>query len=104
MTYVVSARRRRSLAVLSAACSLVLIGAGAAALSQSARAALVDAPSTGDARGVVLSSARYPAPVPDLIPGHPAFWQVGVRLEDVSRASLSLELRKSGDLVTHPAD
>jgi hypothetical protein len=95
-------RPRRRAALLVALASGVLLAAGGVALGQAAHAALVDVPVTGTPGRLVLSSDPYPAQFLDLEPGQPGYWEVEARLEDASRATLQLELRKSGALVAHP--
>lgn len=93
---------RRSVGVLVAVLSAALMVAGGMLLAAKANAALIDVPPTGAPGRLVLSSEPYPAEFLDISPGEAAFWQVGARLEDASRASLALELRKEGELVEHP--
>lgn len=93
---------RRVSAVLAAAASFALIGAGGVFVADAARAAFVDVPPTGSPGRLVLSSDPYPAEFLDLSPGDPAFWQIQARLEDATRATLALELRKSGPLAEVP--
>lgn len=102
MSLSLRAGRRRVSAVLAAAASLVLIGAGGLFVADAARAAFVDVPPTGAPGRLVLSSDPYPAEFLDLSPGDPAFWQIRARLEDATRATLALELRKSGPLAETP--
>lgn len=93
---------RRVSAALAAAASFALIGAGGVFLADAARAAFVDVPSTGTPGRLVLSSDPYPAEFLDLSPGDPAYWQIQARLEDATRATLAIELRKSGPLTQTP--
>jgi hypothetical protein len=94
--------RRRVAAPAVAALSALALTAGAVLAGQAASAVLIDVPPTGDPGRLVLSSEPYPAQFLELSPGDPAYWQVGARLEDAERATLSLELRKDGALVEHP--
>lgn len=82
--------------------SLASLSIGGIALSEGASAALIDVPVTGTQGRLVLSSDPYPAEFLDLSPGEPRFWEVAARLEDAATATLSLELRKAGELVDHP--
>lgn len=102
MSQAISPGGRRSLGVLVAVLSAALLAAGGVLLGANARAALIDVAPTGAPGRLVLSSEPYPAEFLDISPGEPAFWQVGARLEDASRATLALELRKDGELVEHP--
>ncbi|WP_396655303.1 hypothetical protein [Microbacterium sp.] len=95
------ALRRRRTRWLAVATSALFVVAGVL-LADSARAAFVDVPETGAPGRLVLSSDPYPAEFLSLAPGEPAHWLVNARLEDASRAELSLELRKSGELAEHP--
>jgi hypothetical protein len=85
-----------------AALSAALFAAGGLLLGVRASAALIDVPPTGAPGRLVLSSEPYPVEFLDISPGEPRFWQVAARLEDASRATLALELRKAGELVEHP--
>jgi hypothetical protein len=93
---------RRVSAVLAAAASLALLGAGGVFVADAARAAFVDVPPTGAPGRLVLSADPYPAEFFELSPGDPAFWQIQARLEDATSATLALELRKSGPLAEVP--
>lgn len=93
---------RRVAAVVTAALSVVLLSAGGLVLAQAAQAALIDVPPSGSPGRLVLSSEPYPAEFLELSPGEPAYWQIGARLEDARSATLSLQLRKDGELVEHP--
>ncbi|MCS5498625.1 LPXTG cell wall anchor domain-containing protein [Cnuibacter physcomitrellae] len=87
--------------VVAGASSLTL-AAGGVALAGAAHAALIDVPPTGQPGRLVLSSDPYPAEFLDLSPGDAGYWEVGARIEGATKATLSLELRKSGDLVEYP--
>jgi hypothetical protein len=89
-------------ASLMAGVSFVALAAGGIALAGAANAALIDVPPTGTPGRLVLSSDPYPAEFLDLSPGDPGYWEVGARIENATKATLSLELRKSGQLVEHP--
>lgn len=93
---------RVAAAGLVAGVSSAALAAGGLALAGAAHAAFVDVPSTDRAGHLVLSSDPYPAQFMDLSPGDVEYWAVKARLEDAARATLSLELRKSGELVEHP--
>lgn len=93
---------RRCVSAVLAAASLTLVGAGSLFVADAARAAFIDVPPTGAPGRLVLSSDPYPAEFLDLSPGDPAFWQIRARLEDATRATLALELRKSGPLAEAP--
>ncbi|MEV8273312.1 hypothetical protein [Microbacterium sp. NPDC077184] len=95
-------RGRRGSAVVVATLSLAALGLGSVLVADAARAAFIDVPPTGTPGRLVLSADPYPAEFLDLSPGEPAFWQIRARLEDASRATLALELRKSGTLATYP--
>ncbi|MFB2555602.1 hypothetical protein [Herbiconiux liangxiaofengii] len=85
------------------AAAVLALTAGSLLLADSARAAFVDVPTaTGMPGRLVLAADPYPAMFPDLSPGDPAYWRVDARLEDAARATLSLELRKDGELAEHP--
>lgn len=87
---------------LTAGVSCAALAVGGLMLAGAAHAALIDVPPTGTPGRLVLSSDPYPAEFLELSPGEPGYWEVGARLEDATRATLSLELRKSGQLVEHP--
>jgi len=89
-------------ASLVASVSFAALAGGAVALAGAAHAAFVDVPATGQPGRLVLSSDPYPAEFLDLSPGDVGYWQIGARLEDAARATLSLQLRKDGELVRHP--
>ncbi|MET2011694.1 hypothetical protein ABXJ56_09105 [Microbacterium chocolatum] len=95
-------RGRRGSALFVAALSLASLGIGSVLVADAARAAFVDVPPTGAPGRLVLSADPYPAEFLDLSPGDPAFWQIRARLEDATRATLALELRKSGALAAYP--
>ena len=97
-----STRARRRIAAVVAVGSVGLLVSGGLLLGHAAHAALVDVPVTGAPGRLVLSADPHPAPLADLSPGEPVHWQVAARLEDASRATLSLDLRKDGPLVAHP--
>jgi len=94
--------RRNLAAPVTAVLSLVLLVGGGLIAGTAARAAFVDVPPTGHPGRLVLSSDPYPAEFLDLSPGDPSYWQVAARLEDAVGATLSVELRKSGALVSRP--
>ncbi len=94
--------RRTVAAVLTAVVSLALLVGGGLIAGAAARAALVDVPPTGHPGRLVLFSDPYPAEFLDLSPGDPSYWQVAARLEDAVGATLSVQLRKTGELVSHP--
>lgn len=102
MTAASGRRRGPAAASVVAAVSLAALAMGGLALGQAASAALVDVPVDGAPGRLVLSSAPYPVQFLDLSPGGPRYWEVAARLEDASTATLSLELRASGELVSHP--
>jgi hypothetical protein len=97
-----SASARPIAAGALASASTVALACGAVALAGAAQAAFVDVPPTGEPGQLVLSSDPYPAEFLDLSPGDIRYWQVAARLEGARRATLSLELRASGELVAHP--
>lgn len=92
----------RRMAAVLAGVSAVCVLAGGFALTSVANAAFVDAPVTGAQGRLVLSSDPYPAEFLGLSPGDHAYWLVDARLEDAQRATLRLEVRRSGELVSHP--
>ncbi|RKT33820.1 hypothetical protein DEU34_2425 [Microbacterium sp. AG1240] len=94
--------RRNAAALLTAALSLALLVGGGLIAGGAARAAFVDVPPTGHPGRLVLSSDPYPAEFLALSPGDPSYWQVAARLEGAVGATLSLQLRKTGELVSHP--
>lgn len=95
-------RPSRALTALIGLLSIAALGIGSLVLADAARAAFIDVPPTGTPGRLVLSADPYPAEFLDISPGDPAYWQVAARLEDASRATLSLELRKDGAVVEHP--
>jgi hypothetical protein len=86
-------------AVLGSAGALV---GGLVLLASSAQAAYEVVPETGTAGRLVLLSDPAPAHFPDLAPGDVRYWQVAATIQGAERASLVLELRRSGDLLEHP--
>ncbi|WJM16672.1 hypothetical protein [Microbacterium arborescens] len=97
-----SSHGHRAAVVTAAAGSVALLVTGTVLLAGVANAALVEVPETGTPGRLVLAADPYPAEFRDLSPGDTRAWQVQARLEDASSATLALELRKDGDLVTHP--
>ncbi|MGA1836196.1 hypothetical protein VD659_04615 [Herbiconiux sp. 11R-BC] len=95
-------RRSRALTALVGVAAVAALSAGSLLLADSARAAFIDVPETGTAGRLVLSADPYPAEFLNISPGDPAYWQVDARLQDATRATLSLELRKNGGIATHP--
>ncbi|MDZ8201274.1 hypothetical protein RZO50_07095 [Microbacterium sp. SSW1-59] len=95
-------RGRRGSALVVATLSVAALGVGSVLVADAAGAAFIDVPETCAPGHLVLSSDPYPAQFLDLSPGDPAFWQIRARLEDASRATLSLELRKDGALASYP--
>lgn len=94
--------RRRVAAPVVATVSALALAAGVVAAGHAASAVLVDVPPTGAPGRLVLSSDPSPAQFLELSPGDPSYWQVGARLENATEATLSLQLRKDGELVEHP--
>ena len=82
--------------------SLAALATGSLFLADAARAAFIDVPPTGEAGRLVLAADPYPAEFVDISPGEPAYWLVDARLEDATRATLRLELRKDGAVARHP--
>ena len=97
-----TARPSRVVTGLVGLLSVAALAAGSLLLADAARAAFVDVPETGQPGHLVLSADPYPAEFLDISPGEPAYWQVTARLEDASSATLSLELRKDGEVTEHP--
>ncbi len=95
-------RHRRAAANTLAIGAVGAILAGGLMLVDSAYGAFIDVPPTGDPGRLVLASDPYPAQFLSLSPGDPAYWLIDARLEDAETAELSLEFRKSGELVEHP--
>ncbi|WP_181420455.1 hypothetical protein [Curtobacterium sp. MCBD17_023] len=91
----------RWLGVLAAG---TLVCGGFGILSTTAAAATVwhPVPETGAPNGLTLDTNRSRLDIPDLAPGQPAFWQVHTRVDRDGRVRLDLDVRKDGDLVTHP--
>jgi hypothetical protein len=87
---------------LVAVASSAALTCGAVMLAATAHAAFVDVPPTGAPGRLVLASDPYPAEFLDLSPGDLAYWEVAARLENATRATLALELRKAGTLIDHP--
>jgi hypothetical protein len=81
-----------------------LMCGGIGILSTTAAAATVwhPAPETGAPGGLTLDTDRSRLHIPDLAPGQPAFWQVHTRVDRNGTVQLDLDVRKDGDLVTHP--
>jgi hypothetical protein len=96
-------RGRRLLAVLVAVGSAATISAGGLMIAHAAHGALTPVPVTGAPGRLVLDADPYPAEFLDLSPGDPAYWTVRASLQHAIRATLSLELRKDGAIVTHPS-
>ncbi|MFB2580364.1 hypothetical protein ACEXQD_03860 [Herbiconiux sp. P15] len=97
-----TARPSRFVTAVVGLLSVAALAAGSLLLADAASAAFVDVPETGEPGKLVLSADPYPAEFVDISPGDPAHWQVTARLEDASRATLSLELRKDGAVTEHP--
>jgi hypothetical protein len=95
-------RPRRAAANTLAVGAVGAILAGGLLLVDSAYGAFIDVPPTGAPGRLVLASDPFPAQFLSLSPGDPAHWLIDARLEDAETAELSLEFRKSGDLVEHP--
>ncbi len=84
---------------------LLAIAAAVAAplvLSSPARAELVELAPNGAPGRLVLSTSHLEEDEHLLSPGRPSHWQISATVEDAARATLALELRKSGELVEHP--
>lgn len=92
----------RAVTVAVGAGAVIALVGGSLLLADAARAAFVDVPETGGPGRLVLAADPYPAEFLDISPGDPAFWRVDARLEDAARATLSLELRKNGEVAEHP--
>jgi hypothetical protein len=77
---------------------------GMAILTPTAASATVwhPVPETGAPGGLTLDTDRSRLDIPDLAPGQPAFWQVHTRVDRDGTVRLNLDIRKNGDLVTHP--
>lgn len=87
--------------VLASIATLVLV-VGASLFSVRAFAALTNVPETGTPGYLSLRSDPYPAQFLELSPGSPARWQIAADLRDAETATLTLEMRKDGELVDHP--
>ena len=96
-----SATRRRSAASV-ALVSLALLAAGGLLLGQAADALSVEVPSSEVAGRVILSADPSPSDLLELAPGDPAHWQVSVRMKDATRATVAVELRRSGAVTAVP--
>ena len=95
-------RRSRAVTALIGLASVAALAFGSLVLADAATAAFVDVPETGAPGHLVLAADPYPAEFLDISPGDPAYWQVDARLENATRATLTLELRKDGAVTEHP--
>lgn len=97
-----SDRLRSSPALLAlTALFAVLAGAGIVLTSASAWADIVPVPQPDDGF-LVANSRAEPGQVLTLSPGSPAYWPIDLSLTDATLSSLTVEVRKGGDLVDHP--
>jgi len=93
---------RRGVAVASLAAASVVALLSGAGVASAAAADYIAVPETGAPGRLMLYSDPFPAEFLDMRPGEPAYWQIAADIDGADRATLAVELQKSGALVEHP--
>lgn len=93
---------RQGVAVATLATASVVALLSGAGVAGAAAADYVAVPENGAPGRLILYADPFPAEFLDLRPGEPAYWEIAADIEDADRATLAVELQKSGALVEHP--